>query len=301
MKKVNIDTLLFRASSMGEIMTSKDGITEIQAAKLVELGAKLKMTEKQSQEYLRLKEKQDNPKMALTTLRKSVEIYRTAATGRRPQLKNKYLSHGTDVEEDSITLYSLVKRQAFYKKKVRLNDTHFTGEIDTSDVDNNTDIMLSKIIVDAKSCWEVHTMPSCLDVLEKNYWVQMQTYMALIPNSESAVVAKCLVNHTAQSILKRIEGIRYRHNVLDTETRECLAEIFELEKNSIYDRALFKKHNIHYDFYISEEEWIENSYDIPEENRVHEFKVDRDDDYIRAMRNQVDECRQWLHENWMNI
>lgn len=301
MKEVDISKLLFRASSMGDIMTSKDGITEKQIITLAGLDKKIgdgkSLTPTESINYKKLTDKKNNPQLGKTTLRKAIEILVTAQTSRQPQVKSKYLTHGTDVEEDSITLYSIYKGQMFYKHKQRINDSHFTGEIDTSDVDKNTSILESSIIIDAKSCWEVHTMPTILDSLERKYIDQMQTYMGLIPRAEKAVVAKILTNHTAENILKEIFWICNADNDLDIKTEATLNKIKELEKNRIYDRAQFKKQNPHYDFYISEEEWKANSLDIPLEERVHEFIVERDDKAIQSMRDRVDEVRQWLIEN----
>lgn len=268
MKEINFDTLLFRASSMGDLMTEPRSKSE---------------------------------KLSKTCMNKCIETVRTFRTGRQRQINSKYLIHGTAVEEDSITQYSVLKKVMLYKHSQRVNDSHFTGEIDTSDVDKNTDIRESKLIVDAKSCWEVHTMPSFMDKVESNYFCQMQTYMGLIPNAEKAIVAKVLTNHSVDSILKRIDSLRYKHGIIENPNDEFLKEVKELEKNSIYDRKLFERQNPHYDWYTSKEEWIEKSLDIPLEYRVHEFVIERDDNVIQSMRDRVDECREWLRENYKNL
>lgn len=307
MKEVDIKKLLFRASSMGGIMTGKEGITETQLATLAKLDEKIsigkELTKLQAESYKKLIHKRDNPSLSLTTKRKAISTIRAARTGRHKQINTKQINNGKDAEQDSITNYSIFKGKMYYRRRERLNDTHFTGEIDVPDVDKNVSIMKAKKIIDVKSVWEVDNMPTVLDDLETTYFYQMQTYMALIPNADEAVVAKILTNHTAKSIMHRIYQIGMKYDDLYIMSEEALKEVKQLELDSIFDREMFKSlpENKHYDFYVSEEEWIENEYDIPLEERIFEFNLVRDDNAIQTMRDRVEECRQWLIENHKHL
>lgn len=301
MKEVDIKTLLFRASSMGAIMTGKDAITETQIATLLKLDEKIssgkELTKLQSESYKKLIHKRDNPSLSLTTQRELVKMYREKVYGRREQIESKYLTHGIECEEDAITLYALFKGRMYHKNKTRLNDTHFTGEFDLSD---NMDVLKSKETIDTKASYSLFTLPCFLDKVDSNYYWQGMTYMALT-GAEKHTVAHCLVNHTFDELYRGIEWLRRKHKIVEIESDEFKYDVMQLERNMIFDRGLFATHYRGYDFYTSLEQWQDEQLDIPIEKRVVEFTFERDDQAIQAMRDRVDECREWLIENYRHL
>lgn len=254
----NADEILFRASSMSDIMT---GVA-----------------------------KKWDVENSLTTKRKLVQIFRELQWHRKSRKSNKYTEKGIEVEEDSISLYSRFKKDLFTKNTERINNAFFTGEVDLF---KGKDILNAELIIDIKSSWDWTTFPSLLDVESKDYYAQAQTYMCLT-NAEKAVIAHCLVNTPAEQIMDEMKKLQWKMQTLDPDNNEeYKEECRKIEQDKIVDRALFEKHYPYYDFLTPKEEWI---YDIPMEERVHEVVIYRDEAYIQLMISRVIECRQWMNK-----
>jgi hypothetical protein len=255
----NANELVFRASSMSDIMT---GVAK--------------------------NWKVDD---SLTCKRKLVQIFRELNWKRKANKGNKYTEKGLKVEPDSITLYSRYKKELFNKNDVRLTNKHFTGEVDLyvgESVDKATKV------IDIKSSWDWKTFPSLLDNDSSKYKEQAQVYMALT-GAKVVVIAHCLVNTPAEIIHDEMKRLQWKMQVIDTDTSpEYLEGCKEIEKDCIYDRELFEKHFPFYDFKHTKEEWV---YDIPISERVHEVVIHRDDEYIAKMEKRVEDCRRWMNDN----
>ena len=127
----------FRCSSIGKLMTNSRSKTET-----------LSTT---TQTYLK-------------------QLHTEEAFNRRYEIKTKYLDKGIMVEEESITLYSKVKKEVFFKNQERFNNEFLTGEPDNIDGK----------IRDIKSSWSFETFPLHEETIpNKDYYYQLQGYMAL--------------------------------------------------------------------------------------------------------------------------
>jgi hypothetical protein len=257
------NNILFRASSMGKIMT----------------GVKKKWSVEDS----------------LTCKRELVALMRQYKYGRRPKIANKYTKKGNIAEESSITLYTIVKGRFYRKNEERRENEYFSGECDLFDGETFFD---SNEIVDTKSSWSMATFPSFLDEeTDDDYMYQGLVYMAL-SKATKHIVAHCLVNTPATLLMDEKYRLKKKHEIIDIETPEYIEDCKELEKESIFDMGLFLKDYPWFELHTPMEEW---DYDIPEAKRVHEVEVFRDEAKIEGMIDRIKECRDWMNRNWHRI
>lgn len=258
----NANEMLFRASSMGAIMS----------------GCK----------------KGWDVENSLTCKRKLVEMFRQEVWQRRYDKSNKYVKKGIEVENDSITLYCRVKKGEMFKKNtIRLNNEFFTGELDLY---RGESITKATRIVDIKSSYDWTTFPSICDTeVDDNYEYQGLVYMDLT-GAGLHTVAHCLVNTPAHLITTEKWRKRGEMGIIDTETEEFIEACIEIEKNHIFDMGLFLKEYPYFEFHCKD--W---NYDIPMIERVHELDVVRDDKKIARMKERIDECRIWMNKNLFKV
>lgn len=126
------------------------------------------------------------------------EIYILKKYGREKDISNKYIEKGLGCEEDSITLYSRIKKAFFKKNTERINNDYLTGEVDLF---TGKSIREAKEIIDTKTSWDIYSFfKNKLEKLKPQYFYQAHGYMALT-GAESATVAFCLVN-TPESMIE---------------------------------------------------------------------------------------------------
>jgi hypothetical protein len=195
-------------------------------------------------------------------------IYIREKYGRQKDVVTKQMQKGLDVEEESITLLSRVQKKMLYKNEERLNNGYITGLPDIFEGEN---IRNAKSITDIKSSYDLFSFLGNIgESLDRDYYYQLQGYMAL-SGAPVAYIAYCLVN-TPQNI---IDGEKYRllksMNVISEESPEFVKEAMKIEKNLTFD-------------------------DIPKEERVLIFKVEKDDDIIEKVNQTVIKARAYLAE-----
>lgn len=228
---------LMRCSSLGSLMTEPVSKAEKEAGEL----------SKTAKNYLK-------------------GIYIREKYGREKDILTKQMEKGVLVEEESITLLSRVWKKMLYKNEERLNNDFLTG---LPDIFEGESIKNADTITDIKSSYDLFTFISKVgDTLDKDYYYQLQGYMAL-SCAKQAYIAYCLVN-TPEHI---IAGEKYRlfkaMNCISEESPEYIKEAMKIEKNMMFD-------------------------DIPKEERVLIFSVQRDDDIILNMYQKVLKARLYL-------
>jgi hypothetical protein len=236
---MDFSNTLFRCSSLGHLMTEPQNKGAKERGELSE-GAKTHL----------------------------IDIYVARKYGRQTEISSKYIEKGLTVEEDSITLYSRVKRK-FYKK----NTEHVTNKfiMGTPDLFEGVSIGKASHIVDIKSSWDIFTFfRNITKDINKIYYWQLMGYMALT-GAKSSTLAYCLVNTPETLILDEERKLLYKMNAGTTENPDYIEACEELRKLSIYD-------------------------DIPMKERVIEFQVTRDDAEIERMYQKVIKGRQYLQE-----
>lgn len=130
-----------------------------------------------------------NELLSETTKKYLREVMIYEKYGRKKDISNKYIEKGLAVEEDAITLYSRFTKVFYKKNEKQLKNEQITGTPDLYEGDN---IESASLILDIKSSWDIFTFfNSKLDALNKDYYWQLQGYMALT----GATKAKCFHEH----------------------------------------------------------------------------------------------------------
>lgn len=236
---MNFDNLLFRCSGWGHLMTSP--VSKV------------------------AKEKGELSEGAKTHL---IDVFVQNKYGRQTDISNKYISKGLQVEEDSITLYSRVKKKFFRKNELHLSNEFIKG---TPDLYTGLEITAADEIIDIKSSWDIYTFFRVhTKDINSLYWWQLQGYMAL-SGAKKATLAYCLVNTPEAMIEEEKRRLFYKMNVPTIENSDYLQACEDLEKAMTYD-------------------------DIPMPERVIEFSVERDQEAIEAGFKKVERARQYLNE-----
>lgn len=305
---MTVDEILIRASASGEVMTMGDGmITDIQLAKLNELqlrdknsrtGADKPLTDNMREELKKLIEKRDNPELSDTCKKRLIKIYAKVFHDREEDITSKYLEKGTEVEPDSVSTYSRVKKKFFKQNTKNLTNRFTSGTPDL--FDGAEEIEQATEIIDIKSSWSLLTFLEAKMSKKVNpkYQWQGDTYLGLIPTAKTFRLAYVLSNSPAKNILDEKRKLQFMLGFIDTQMADTDPTYVELcrkiERNHIFDMELFKTHNPGFDFHNDLSEW---KWDIPYTDRVHEFIIPRDETRISKLYKQIPICRQWIKDN----
>ena len=238
MKEIlNANEILFRCSSLGYIMTESRSKSE-----LISETAKTHLVDK----------------------------YVSAKYGRETDIWNKYVEKGLAVEEDSITLFSRVKKEYFKKNEQTISNEFISG---TPDLFTGASINEAELILDIKSSWDIFTFfRTTQDKLNKMYYWQLQGYMALT-GAQSARLVYCLVNTPDNIIYNELNKLKWNMAVINPDTDPLYQEAAsKLEKLAKYD-------------------------DVPMVERVNEIIIERNDADIERIYERVKQCREWMNVN----
>lgn len=296
---IDFNNILFRASTNGDIMTPGTGeITEKQLetiASYTEKARNGKITDIQRDELNRLIEKRDNPVLSTTCVKRLIKIYAKEVKGREEEIRSKYLEKGTKVEDDSITLYSRVRKVAFFKNTQRLTNKYVTGLPDMGDAEN---ILDAEEIIDIKSSWSLITFLNArFSQTNADYEWQGHTYMGLVPKSKRFRLAYCLVNSPPELIMAEKLKLKWAMpDVIDHESDpDYIEKCKQIERNHIFDIKKFVDENPGFNFDNDIDTW---EWDIPMEERVFEIIIHRDNGCINDLYGKITRCRKWLHEKF---
>jgi hypothetical protein len=195
-------------------------------------------------------------------------IYILEKYGRDKELKSKPIAKGIEVEEESITLLARVMKRMLYKNDQRLSNEFITG---LPDIFDGKTILESNFIIDIKSSYDLHSfIANVAEPLDRDYYYQLQGYMAL-SGAPKAYIAYCLVDTPANII----EGEKFKllrsMDVVSEDSPEFIAEAMRIEKNMTFG-------------------------DIPKEERVLLFQVERNDEIISNMYSMVVKAREYLQQ-----
>lgn len=298
---IDFSKILFRASSLGEIMTAGKEATENQLAQIEELLSKGKakgLTDIQRAKLSELCDRRDNPELGEVCKKRLTKVFAKEMYGREDEIHSKYMEKGKQVEEDGLSLFSRVKERFYKKNTVRITNRYVSGEPDFSDTETDN-IQDAEEIIDNKSSWSLTTfLNSKLDKnINPHYEWQGHTYMALVPKAKRFRLVYTLVNSPAFIIddEKRKLAWTMREISSDSVNPEYIAACCQLEKNHIFDMPLFLKQNPGYNFHNTD--W-KSEWDIPMKDRVHEFVIMRDEAAIDKMYKKIVRCRKYLEETF---
>ena len=197
-----------------------------------------------------------------------IQSYVLSKYGRVREVQTKQMVKGIISEEDSIELFAVLEKRPFLKNKTRLYNDFLTGMPDLFDGETITD---SNEIIDIKSCWDIFTfLKNVAEPENDDYYWQIQGYLALT-GGKIGTIAYCLVT-TPESI---IEGEKYnllrKMDVATEEDPDFKKELQLLINNRKFD-------------------------DIPMEDRLLTYSIERDDEAIEKIYERVKMCRKFLSE-----
>lgn len=263
-------TALFRCSCISKIMTEGKGaiLTEKQAQELERLQNLPKRTEKQEDTLLELINKRDAPpKLSDTCISYLKEVYVWYKYGKEPlggSERSIYTKKGKMVEEESIMMLSRADNTRYTKNENRFNNEYLTGEPDIIANDGQK-------IIDIKSSYDFATLLSNYGFpLNPAYYAQVQGYMALTGATE-AEVAYCLVSMPQEIINGEKRRLFYTMNPATEEDPLYVRAVERMENNYTFD-------------------------EVPINERMLRFPVQKDEQYIQRVYKRIDECRRWLIE-----
>jgi hypothetical protein len=281
MDNINFNNVKIRSSALGLINTEPRGKTNLEKyneaiallseeevkydgmkKELKSAIAKAEKIAKLKSEIELLEQIKYDSQLSETCKSYLVQTYILEKYGRVKEVSTKEMKKGILVEDDSINLVSIIDGILYSKNTERFSNDFITG---TPDIINGNEI------IDIKSSWDIFTFLSNIqDPISELYYAQLQGYMALT-GATVGTIAYCLTN-TPDSI---IEGEKYALlRNMDAVTEEDPAykrELAKLERNRRFS-------------------------DIPIEERVLTFSIERDDDYIEKTYRKVEKCREFLYE-----
>lgn len=198
-----------------------------------------------------------------------MECYVREKYGRVKDITNKFIEKGLAVEEDSITLYSRVKKKFFKKNEEPIENGFLIG---TPDLFEGETIQSATRITDIKSSWSIHTFFQTMSkAINKGYFWQLQGYMDLT-GAKTASLVYCLVNTPEAIVQGEKNSLAWKMAVIDRDTDPLYLKACEgIDKENNFD-------------------------DIPIEERWISFEIARDQASIENAHIRIAECRNFLND-----
>lgn len=264
-----------RCSSLGHIMTNLPiPITEEEKKELKDLlyecehgvnanGNKTKWTDTKASRVAVLQKKEKGvdelPSGAKTHLD---DVFRSVFWKRRRSLSNKYLDKGLLSEQDILDIASKLDN-AFYIK----NDEHASNDYIQGSWDN-----FDEKVRDAKANYDLKTFEEA-DLSNLYKW-QINGYSIILKDTKNldkypeGELIYGLVNSPLHHLINENNRQFYANNNPSDDNEDWLEVKCQIERNHIFDKALFVRDYPHYIF--ENKVW---SYDIPAHLRVKKFSV----------------------------
>lgn len=189
--------------------------------------------------------------------------------GRKSDVYSRAINKGLMVEDASIALYGRVKGRFFKKNEERISNDFICG---TPDLFEGPSIRQATLIPDIKSSWDIFTFFRNKQdgPVNKMYYWQLQGYMALT-GADKSLLAYCLIDTPDTLIESEKRKMAWNMGIIDPDA-EFSSHFDDLERNMRYD-------------------------DIPDEDRVIEIEVQRNQADIDRLYQRVVEARIWIETN----
>lgn len=197
------------------------------------------------------------------------DVYISTKYGRREDIKSKYMEKGLHKEEDGITLYSMTTGLFFKKNTTRLKNEFIEGEFDYEDDEH---------IYDNKSNWSifqfgrVRTKP-----INPMYFWQLQGYMWLSNKRKSKLIYTLL--DTPDFLIQK-EKTNLMYEMFGSPSNFALAAE---ERINAYEEACAEITRNH------------TYSDIPDNEKVFSFDIERNDECIDKIKLKIPACRTYLN------
>ena len=175
---------------------------------------------------------------------------------RTKEFESKYTEKGLLVENEGIELLSNYKNLGMVLKNLEwYHNDYMTG---------SPDIVLPDMVIDIKSSWDCFTFPLFDPNPAKDYWWQVQGYMELT-DTDKAWIAYVLLDTPDEIIQREINSIMWKLG---------MDEIDEELEEQVYYRMRYNN--------------------VPVEKRIKIYEVDRDREAIKAVKERVELCREYI-------
>lgn len=291
---MNANSILFRSSSLGYIMIETGRITEIQLATIDEYKAKPKLTDKQASELARLILKRDAPpEISESCKTHLVDVYVLEQYNRFTEVTAKQLDKGNETEEDSITTVSRITKTLFKKNEDHLTNEYIKG---TPDIFTGLSIYNAETVRDTKSSWDAFTFFRAKHKpLDSKYYWQIIGYMWLT-GAKIGYIDYCLNNTPYHLVESELIKESYGHPERDTPAWIEL----QIIANHVYDKRTFDEYvKMRGCFPIDENSnaVYAGFIEIPLRERHFSFEVQRNENDINKIKEQVKACRDWMNLN----
>lgn len=202
------------------------------------------------------------------------DVYTRTKYNRTEDIRSKYLEKGLQMEEDAITLYSMISGE-FHKK----NDERRSNDF----IEGSMDFEKGDFVFDTKVNWSIFQFNRVASrAIKPLYHWQLDGYMWLW-NKTNARLVYCLVNTPEMTIQMEIRKLMYEFfgGVREYEYAKLEDESSLLIK-SFEEAVIETRRNHTYD-------------DIPIEERIRTFDIKRNDERIDMIKQRVADCRIYLN------
>lgn len=188
--------------------------------------------------------------------------YKEQLYNRTKSFTSKYTEKGNVVEDSAIQLVA----DHFGLGLLMKNEQHYSNEF----FKGTPDVVTSDLIIDVKSSWDCFTFPLFADEIpNKDYYYQMQVYMALTGLSKSKLIY-CLMD-TPDDIIEKEAYYYCENNGVDYD----MDFLEQFKKQYIYSH-------------------------LPIHLRIKSFDIMRDDAVIEQIKQRVKECNEYLNQIKIN-
>ena len=204
-------------------------------------------------------------------------------TGRTKSIKSKYLEKGTYNEQVSIDLTNKVLKTNYVKNEVRVYNEYLTGECDLLESDH---------IANIKTSWDLFTFKeSCIE-LDSGYEWQLRAYMELY-NKPKARLIYCLTDTPYWLVDNQLKPYTNEFGMIDDELKA-----YQIIFNNIFTRKAFDDY-MQMQTVLTRNEEIENSFiEIPEQDRVFTFDIERDKTKTALLYARIKTARDFLKQTF---
>jgi len=236
-----MEKILFRASSIGALLTESRGIvlTENQKQtladyKLRDAGEGKPLTDKQKIDFELLLSKENAKPMLSDTAKSFIErTWLFNEKGFYEELSSKYVEKGNFNEDDGIILVSEIENSIYEKNAERKTIGHITGEADIVCTINGV-----KVIKDIKSSWSPMTFMN--GDLSTIYEWQGRAYMYLY-DADEFHLHYTLTDCPAHILENEKWKLRNKYGILDDENPIMQRLFKQLEQNLIFSNGNYTK------------------------------------------------------------
>lgn len=212
----NANEILFRCSSLGELMTKDGKITD---------GLKTYLT----------------------------KVYVEQRYSRRKEIKSKYLEKGNIREEMSITLLSILHKQMYWNNKKRLTNQFITGEwdVDIKKGDKIIKTVDTKTSWDVETFHQAQNKESKNYKWQGTGYMWLT---GALEHDVAYCLVNGTAKHINEE--KHRAKWEFVNDTIDVDLYEPYIErCAEIEKNHIFDMEAFKTENPHFDFSFNLDYW----------------------------------------------